>query len=511
METHDLHAEYDVPEEGRAQQDQRSFRPRPAKAAIGALLALLLLVNLAASLYQLPLSRVIERRVCREYYAQHDPSQLGPNGEVPEILCKLDDIQKDLAWVQGAMDTAWIVGDFVMTIPLGFMAERYGQRAILWLNLVPRLFMLSWAVMVGYFEQSLPTKALIVGPMLSFLGGDCVFNSITYALASSMTDDYVLRATYFGWMSSISYVVALLGPALASATMTVVLWLPFWIGVSLLVLAIPTISLLPDRPAATERSRSPVCPADEQSRPLLSSPVLKAQNSEPSMLQSILKRLVALKQALGSHPRNLTLLFISFFLTSLASSDTKLLPQYISKRYGWTFAQAGYLLSGKAVVNFTLLTVIIPSLLRARHKSSRAATHTASTDRSNLRYALACLVVSVVGAVSIGFAGAIWLLIPSLFLYALGSALPVFTYSLLQSPAIAPKRSDEVYESADPEKHMFSLVMMVKTSASLVGAPLMALLWVRGISQGGIAIGMPYFVSCMCYIAATFVIHSIKA
>lgn len=80
-----------------------------------------------------------------------------------------------------------------MTIPLGFLAEKYGQRAILWLNLVPRVFMLSWVVIVGFFETSFPSKAIIVGPFLSVLGGDCVFNSMTYALASGMADDYVLR------------------------------------------------------------------------------------------------------------------------------------------------------------------------------------------------------------------------------------------------------------------------------------------------------------------------------
>jgi hypothetical protein len=83
--------------------------------------------------------------------------------------------------------------DFVMTIPMGFMAEKYGQRTILWLNLLPRAFMLSWAVIVGYFEQSFPTNAIIVGPFLSILGGDCVFNSMTYALAAGITEDYVLR------------------------------------------------------------------------------------------------------------------------------------------------------------------------------------------------------------------------------------------------------------------------------------------------------------------------------
>lgn len=80
-----------------------------------------------------------------------------------------------------------------MTIPLGFVAEKYGQRTVLWMNLIPRVFMLAWTVVVGYFEHAFPPRAIIAGPFLSALGGDCVFNSMTYALAASITDDYVLR------------------------------------------------------------------------------------------------------------------------------------------------------------------------------------------------------------------------------------------------------------------------------------------------------------------------------
>ena len=71
-------------------------------------------------------------------------------------------------------------------------------------------------------------------------------------------------------------------------------------------------------------------------------------------------------------------------LTALASSDTKLLIQYIPKRYEWTFAEVGidlsgcpklayaaflgrirYLLSEKALVNIALLTVIVPCIIRS--------------------------------------------------------------------------------------------------------------------------------------------------
>ncbi|KAI1080321.1 major facilitator superfamily transporter [Whalleya microplaca] len=471
-------------------------RRRHPKLSIAALLALLLLVNLATSLYQLPLNRLVERRICREYYSTHDPSVIDNNGNVEEELCKIDVIQQGLAWIIGVMETLWIVGDFIMTIPLGFIAEQHGRRSILWLNLVPRLFMLAWAIVVGYFEQSLPLKAIIAGPTLSILGGDCVFNSIVYALAASLTDDNVIRATYFSWANAVSYVVTFVGPALAGATMTLNLLLPFWIGLCLLLLAIPIVAVLADPVQNLPLSE------DEQQQPLISSPTLKAQNSRNSLLTPIVERARTLRAIVRSHPRNLILLLASFFLTSLASSDTKLLAQYISKRYHWPFASAGYLLSGKAIVNFTLLTIVIPGILRSRSQSQ------SFSDRDNVRYARACLVVSVLGAMAIAIAATVWLLFPSLLLYSLGAALPVFTLGLLKSPSVSPRDENQPASSADPESHIFSIVMMVKTLGSLVGAPLMAVLWVRGIVTG--TLGVPYFVSAALYLAAFIVFAGIK-
>lgn len=86
-----------------------AVRRRP-KASIGIVLAVLLLVNLAMSVYQLPINRVIERRLCLEYYRLNDPTRVGKDGNVDEQLCKLDDVQKNLGSILGVMETIWIVG-----------------------------------------------------------------------------------------------------------------------------------------------------------------------------------------------------------------------------------------------------------------------------------------------------------------------------------------------------------------------------------------------------------------
>ncbi|KAI8675930.1 hypothetical protein NCS57_00495800 [Fusarium keratoplasticum] len=483
----------------------RRLQARRHARLIAPVLTLVLLVNLSMSLYQLPLNRLIERRLCSDYYRSTDPSLIQPDGSIDEKLCKVDEIGKSLGRIQGIMETLWVSGDFIMTIPLSFLAETWGRRAILGLNLVPRVLMLLWAVIVGHLEHLLPTRAIIAGPTLSVFGGDCVFNSLTYALASNLTDDHVKRAIYFGYMSSVSYVVALLGPALASSTMTLSLWLPFWLGIFLLLLAIPTIYLLPSHGDSAEGRQSP---DEEQREPLLSSPLLKAQDDRKSLFHSTTDRLQTIYTIVTSHPRNFTLLLISFMLTSLASSDTKLLVQYISGRYHWTFAAAGYLLSGKAVVNFTLLTWIIPKFLRSRAEPGQETS--SSVDKTNVRYASVCLIVSVLGALGIAVAAEIWILIPSLFVYALGSALPIFTLSLLKSPAICPPYTGDATDPSNPESHIFSIVMLVKTVGSLLGAPLMAALWVRGIGIGGMAFGMPYFVSATCYMIAIYVFRGIN-
>ena len=73
------------------------------------LLLLVALVNLAWRLYQLPLNRVIERRLCRDFYLNSDPSQIDQDGNVLEELCKLDDIQQGLGSMMGVMETEWLL------------------------------------------------------------------------------------------------------------------------------------------------------------------------------------------------------------------------------------------------------------------------------------------------------------------------------------------------------------------------------------------------------------------
>lgn len=101
-----------------------SSSPHSPRRAVRPLLLLVALVNLAWSLYQLPVSRIVESRLCREYYAEHDPSVLRPeDGSVPEERCKIEGVQQPLGWMLGVVEAGWVAGgmstllDFIFHFP----------------------------------------------------------------------------------------------------------------------------------------------------------------------------------------------------------------------------------------------------------------------------------------------------------------------------------------------------------------------------------------------------------
>lgn len=90
----------------------QSATPAPNRKnnySIRPLIALLILVHLSAVLYTLPVNRVIELRLCKEHYELYDPSAIPAHGAIPERLCKIDEVQRRLAWLQGIMETTLVV------------------------------------------------------------------------------------------------------------------------------------------------------------------------------------------------------------------------------------------------------------------------------------------------------------------------------------------------------------------------------------------------------------------
>jgi hypothetical protein len=48
-----------------------------------------------------PMTRLLELGICREHFRVADPSVIEPGGNVPELLCKIGEVQSRLAEVNG--------------------------------------------------------------------------------------------------------------------------------------------------------------------------------------------------------------------------------------------------------------------------------------------------------------------------------------------------------------------------------------------------------------------------
>jgi hypothetical protein len=195
----------------------------------------------------------------------------------------------------------------------------------------------------------------------------------------------------FAYMSSVTYVIHLVSPSIAAFTMTRNLLLPFVIGVILLVIGALTTLIVP---VVARKSGFDDDNASE-TRPLLNGQPLPIDRTPTSSLGEHIRKIRL--QVTGRH--NFQVSLSIFCLAAMASSNSPLFPQYISKRYDWTFANAGYLLSIKAAVNITLLALVIPSTVKLLATRSHL-----SPDRINRMGAIVMLMISVVGVLMIGFA-----------------------------------------------------------------------------------------------------------
>ena len=84
-----------------------------------------ILVDIGANMPLAPGQRIMESIICRTYYREHDPRQIGLDGEVEEKLCKIPSVQKDLANLRGWLNAIEVLPGMCWTSfsPVVFQEE----------------------------------------------------------------------------------------------------------------------------------------------------------------------------------------------------------------------------------------------------------------------------------------------------------------------------------------------------------------------------------------------------
>jgi hypothetical protein len=320
----------------------------------------------------------------------------------------------------------------------------------------------------GYWYNTFSVNATIAAPFLYLLGGYVnVTNTNLLAIIADVSDDDhrldhtvggLCRTTMFGYFRSAHQVTRLLAPALAAVTMSINLWIPFWIGVGAYLIALPVVSLLPDtrkhvlKAVSGSRSQHKITITPSEYRPLLAAEdvpnnvhvVIKplystylnkfllrpsvstwsSNDSSPLKERHSLRDLIRRGSSqfksevydyikLFRSSKNITLCLLIFLVTSLSDNNLNVLLQYASKRYGWTISQAAYLFSLKAGVNVILYTLLVPLGLKHLKYSWEF-----SSVRANLWAERSSILLLCFGSLAIGLSFNIGLLISSRFRFA---------------------------------------------------------------------------------------------
>lgn len=149
----------------------------------------LIATDLPSFMGEATMLRMLELSVCRKYYAIHDPDAVGDdNTYIPEHLCKLPDIQSNLAQMRGLLSFLEAVPGLLLAVPYGILADLYERTLIIGLCLAGFLIRDTWIFICLYFYNTFPLSAVYLAPLTAAIGGGSTVTSpLFFAIVTAST------------------------------------------------------------------------------------------------------------------------------------------------------------------------------------------------------------------------------------------------------------------------------------------------------------------------------------
>lgn len=303
------------------------------------------IIDVGAYLSEPPKTRVFEANICQHYYEENDPSKIGPDGRVPENLCKIDEVQQKLAMIFGWQDTFDAIPGMLMAVPFGALADKLGRKWIFAVSLVGLQLNSIWILLVCYFRD-LPLQVVWFSSAFFFVGGGPI---VAIAVAMTMVSDVCppeKRTTIFLYLSAAVLISEMVAPVVSAKMMEHGDWLPMLLALGIQQIGV-TLAL--------------VCPETLHSQDL---PEPTDSETESIELQPQDKKF-GIKTQLGHFKTaflflksdyTLMLVVLTFLGNRLGRNALTLLLRYASKRYNWEIKKVGSHTISASLRSFQLTT-----------------------------------------------------------------------------------------------------------------------------------------------------------
>ncbi|KAF5130009.1 Efflux pump ustT [Metarhizium anisopliae] len=446
------------------------FRP---SSAVTACFALNILLEVGLYLIAIPMNQVLEDIIC------HNVSPAAPGAS--DARCKDTAVQSELSFIRGWQVTFDTIPGLVTAVPYGIMADAYGRELVLGLSVLGGAMAGSFTVLVCSLPSVFSPRLVWLGSAFALVGGGApVFNAVTFAIVSGVVSERK-RSVVFLYIAA-----AVLGSQLVASPLVYVLinvdtWLPVYCGLGCLWLATAVAFFIPRMMLASS-------PAPEHVK------TEEAQESRAQAQTARHHRLMGVAKAAVWFARGnilVVVLLLTFLVTSLGRLAQEIILQYITKRYGWSWSEAGLVLSLHAFFTLTLLTVILPVASQTLARKT-----TLATQSRTLWLARISVSMSTLGAFTMGLSETVGLMAVGLALFALGNGYPPLLRSLLAS--IVDKRHVNT---------MYTIMSVFESMGSIVAGPLLAASFRLGMDMDGAWIGLPFLMTgCLFGSAAVAVV-----
>ncbi|KAF2814735.1 uncharacterized protein BDZ99DRAFT_494653 [Mytilinidion resinicola] len=423
--------------------------------------------------------RALEAMHCYNYYLELNSPLVELGKHIPERLCKIDTVQKQLARSAGLIMFVRMLSAMLGAIPLGWVADRAGRKVVLVLHKVNVTIACGlWLCLYLGFPK-VPIWTLYLSGLPGVIGGNFdVGLSMLFASYTDVMPVATERASLFFLTTSMQYLAQTFSPSIGAFLMNldgkggtpqVNLAVSFAIAV---LTALITIFLFPETVGESRKHAASL--AQQSTSPSSSSPTIAPDDPKlnpPSTSTPLF----------GLGLPNLILLFTSIFVaaTGIKSIDFFGLIQYPVIKFAWTFPQASYIVATQGFLMLLHFSLLLPLLntLAARWLRSTAAGHFAIM--------LASAAILALGSVVIGASDSGPVFVGGVVVYLFGEGLPTATQAYIVSLV---------------EKGRVARVMATLSMAS-IGGKLVAsiafpevLAW--GLDSGRRAlVGLPFFVA----------------
>lgn len=246
-------------------------------------------------------------------------------------------------------------------------------------------------------------------------------------------------------------------------------WVPFLSAIALVPLGVSTFIFIPETLRKKDND-------DNDDDVLQDSP--SAMSSVISHFWHTLTQLSESFSMLKSP--SLTIILFSFVVQmSLFFGKSTFFIQYFSKRFRWTLAKTGYLLSYRGIISVAVLVVILPGISKLLLSPNYRFRF--SVAKKDLVLAQFSAVLSILGYFCIG-GPTVPIVFFGIIVATLGDGLSPLCRSLLTA-YIDPQHTSRIYV----------LVGIVEAFGSMYAGPALAAFFTVGMRWKGLWLGLPYF------------------